>query len=591
VEHLPSEGFLGDLFASLATGLYATDSHGRMTAINPEGLRLLGHRDAGAVLGRNAHELLHHTRPDGTRAPAAECPLLGVIRTGSPARQDGDVFWRVDGAPLPVSWLSAPVLQDGRVSGAVVVFDDVTARRVPAALAVPREDGQGGEGGRPGPGGAGPGQDAWERARLEVLADLGGVLSRVERSDGLAGLARLPLARLASAASVDVLDQGQLVREAVGVLEAGGAAEGQAGAEEELTGPLPALTTRSAGSLARALLNGETVVLTPSDLAPGEGAERLGDPLDAVEREHLVRMGAAHVVVVPLTAQRAVLGAMTWVRADPDASFTDEDVALAEEVGRRSGWALHEARQHALERRNSELLQRSLLPPPSAPEGLELAVRYLPAASGSRVGGDWYDVFALPDGATCLAIGDVVGHDLGAAVLMGQVRSLLRALAWDRREPPSAVLRRVDEAVEGLGIAALATCVLVRLDPAPPGRARRLTWSSAGHLPLALVSPGADGPAVRLLDRPGDLMLGVDPRQPRTDHHAVLHPGSALWSYTDGLVERPGEPLDASLARLAEGLAAAAGPSLERACDQLLAHLVPHQHPDDVAVLVIRNRP
>ena len=113
-----------------------------------------------------------------------------------------------------------------------------------------------------------------------------------------------------------------------------------------------------------------------------------------------------------------------------------------------------------------------------------MAARYLTAAEQDQVGGDWYDAVVLPTGATTLVIGDVIGHDISAAAMMGQLRNMLRALVWDRADAPSAVVARLDRAIRDLRINTMATLALVSIEeptPAQPTGARRLRWTNAGH--------------------------------------------------------------------------------------------------------------
>jgi serine phosphatase RsbU (regulator of sigma subunit) len=207
------------------------------------------------------------------------------------------------------------------------------------------------------------------------------------------------------------------------------------------------------------------------------------------------------------------------------------------------------------------------------------------------VGGDWYDAFLQPDGATMLAIGDVVGHGSDAAAAMGQLRGLLRALAYDNDEPLSATLTRVEHAARGLGVAGLATALLARVERHPDALVsdrRVLRWSSAGHLPPVLLA--ADG-TTTVLGTPPDLMLGVDPDAPRRDHTAHLDDGSTLLLVTDGLVERRDSDLDAGMTALRAALADLGSTPLEELCDTVLVRLVPDHPGDDVALVAVRAHP
>jgi serine phosphatase RsbU (regulator of sigma subunit) len=159
-------------------------------------------------------------------------------------------------------------------------------------------------------------------------------------------------------------------------------------------------------------------------------------------------------------------------------------------------------------------------------------------------------VFALPDGATGLAIGDVMGHDLAAAAAMGQLRSVLRTCAW-AGDSAATVLDRMDQLVQGFDMAQLATCVYARLQPAdePPGRrgAPRLRWANAGHLPPVLLT--ADG-RTELLTQGLSVPLGVPAPHGRHQGDISLQPGSTLLLYTDGLVETRAGDIDGDLDRL-----------------------------------------
>ena len=217
--------------------------------------------------------------------------------------------------------------------------------------------------------------------------------------------------------------------------------------------------------------------------------------------------------------------------------------------------------------RAAETLQRSLLTEPPAHPRLDVAVRYVSAAPEAQVGGDWYDVFGQPDGSTMLVIGDVVGHDTEAAADMAQLRGLLRGIAFDSSDGPAGVLGRLDAAIEGLQLGALATVLVGRLEPdAGPSGGMRLRWASAGHLPPIVVDP--DGEQRLLTAQPG-LLLGVDAGATRTEQEEVLLPGATVLLYTDGLVERRDQVFDDGVTLLGEALAALrelpVGPTVRRA--------------------------
>jgi two-component system, chemotaxis family, sensor kinase Cph1 len=237
-------------------------------------------------------------------------------------------------------------------------------------------------------------------------------------------------------------------------------------------------------------------------------------------------------------------------------------------------------------------LQRSLLSEPPDPDHLEVAVRYTPAAREAQVGGDWYDVFTQPDGSTMLVIGDVVGHDAEAAGSMGQLRGLLRGISYASPEGPAAVLSRLDRAMAGLQLGAMATVLVAQLEQTPAERAEgltRLRWSSAGHPPAVVLGP--DG-TVEVLDghRP-ELLLGASPEAARTDHVVTLRRGATVLLYTDGLIERRDQVLDEGIARLRTELATLAHEPMDVVTDALLTRLLPERAEDDVALIAVRLDP
>ena len=298
-------------------------------------------------------------------------------------------------------------------------------------------------------------------------------------------------------------------------------------------------------------------------------------------------LGVRSLVFVPLVARRRVLGTMTLVHGSSGRRFDQDDLDLAADLGRRAGLALDNARLYTGEHHTALTLQRGLLPQLPDITGLALAAEYLPAAQDTQIGGDWWDVFALPDGATGLAIGDVMGHDLSAAAAMGQLRSVLRTCAW-AGDSASTVLDRMDQLVQGFEMAQLATCLYARLEPVDDDRGRRrqprLRWANAGHLPPVLLP--ADGPP-RLLDGKTSVPLGVPLLENRAQGDISVAPGTTLLLYTDGLVETRGSDIDADVQKLVDRVARhrpADGPQV--LIDRLTSDL--DTLADDVAMLAVQ---
>ncbi|WP_432488277.1 GAF domain-containing SpoIIE family protein phosphatase [Kineococcus sp. SYSU DK018] len=290
---------------------------------------------------------------------------------------------------------------------------------------------------------------------------------------------------------------------------------------------------------------------------------------------------------LPLLVGEEVLGVLLllWPEARPVLA-AEEEVWSA--LARFTAQALHRAQLEQRHRSRAEVLQRSLLSTLPQVDHLRTVGRYVPAAREEQVGGDWYDAVVLPDGALSVVIGDVAGHDTAAAGAMGQVRGLLRAFTWDRPEPTSEVVGRLDRALLGLGVDALATLVVARVEQDPGRGARRLRWTNAGHPPPVLLHP--DG-RTELLRTPPDLLVGLLGDVARHDHAVDVADGSVLLLYTDGLIEKRGHSLAGGVERVREVLGRLHHLPLEELLDELLAELVGDRGEDDCALLAVAFDP
>jgi serine phosphatase RsbU (regulator of sigma subunit)/anti-sigma regulatory factor (Ser/Thr protein kinase) len=311
-------------------------------------------------------------------------------------------------------------------------------------------------------------------------------------------------------------------------------------------------------------------------------------------------------VVTPLQGGRQGIVGVLVLEASPRMPLDDEYLRFLSVVGATVGSGLRNAlaqrgvvaalreranrleREAARERATSLALQQAVLSTPPEPDHLQLAVRYQPAADDLKIGGDWYDAFVTRDGATVLVIGDVVGHDLYAAVTMSQIRGLVRAIAYDRAGTPADVLRRVDDAVQGLrlGVDALSTVIVARIEQtADDHEVRTLRWSAAGHPPPVVVRAGGE---VEMLWRRNDLPLGLGSGRTRTDHAVEIAPGDTFMLYTDGLVEQRHAGLPERLVELTHALAGSHERDLDDLADAVLAHMVPQAADDDIAMVAVR---
>jgi serine phosphatase RsbU (regulator of sigma subunit) len=413
-------------------------------------------------------------------------------------------------------------------------------------------------------------------ARLQLVGEVGTVLgSTLVVDEALRRLARLMVPRLADWVVVDLLDDSGHRELRRAVVEHRDPERAPEGAFER---PMPPVPENSDSSLACVLRAGAPVLLKGDDFAAVPDS-----PLMAAQHELFAEFGGGSAVVAALRTPRRVVGALTLVRQDPASPYDAEDVELIADIAQRAGLAVDNAQLFAAQRQIAETMQRHLLPALPDVDHIELAARYRPASAIAQVGGDWYDSFLLPDGVTTMVVGDVVGHDLPAAARMAQLRNMLRALAWDRTEPPSSIVRRLDQAATHVSDARMATLTFARIE-GPEGGPHQLRWTNAGHPPPLLVTD--DGNATYLEGGHGP-MLGVVPDVVRHDAVHALPARATLLLYTDGLVENRRESIDAGLTRLRQHASALARHDLDEFCDQLLARLAP-EGTDDVALLALR---
>jgi serine phosphatase RsbU (regulator of sigma subunit)/anti-sigma regulatory factor (Ser/Thr protein kinase) len=287
--------------------------------------------------------------------------------------------------------------------------------------------------------------------------------------------------------------------------------------------------------------------------------------------------GASSVIAVPLLAGEEATGVIqVGVRAPR--RFDEDRLLLLGLAADRVALAVDHALVFEREHRIAETLQRSLLPErlPTLP-GLEVAARYIPAASEAEVGGDWYDVIPLDSSRVGLVMGDVVGKGLAAASMVGRLRSGMRAYASEGHGPAEVVARLNELMWSEEDGGDMATLVYVVFDAVE----EEVRWVNAGHPPPLVL--GDEAPW--FLEGGRAVPLGVMPFPAYSEAVAPMPSGHALLLYTDGLVERPGELLDDGFARLAAAVADSPCRA-ESLCDQVLARLVPQgAMADDVALL------
>jgi serine phosphatase RsbU (regulator of sigma subunit) len=308
--------------------------------------------------------------------------------------------------------------------------------------------------------------------------------------------------------------------------------------------------------------------------------------------------GLATVVCVPLTGARQVLGTLILGWENPYQIGVSERAVLTTIAG-YTARAIDRAMYLDDRISVSRQLQEAMLTDLPATPGLQVAARYYPAASGNLVGGDWYDVYPLVSrpaaeqpGAPvpsplAITVGDITGHDVRAATIMGQVRSMLRQADLDHLgRGPADALTAVENACHALSLEATGTLVHAHLRPLGGTDGWQLTWTNAGHPAPLLAHHG--GSTERLGGNEHLLWPGM-PGHRRTDRQRVLMPGDTLLLYSDGLVERRGQDVDLAISTAASVLAAApAAEPLSDVLDALTSQVAGQETDDDIVLLVVR---
>ncbi|MCB2177427.1 MAG: SpoIIE family protein phosphatase [Actinomycetales bacterium] len=540
--------------AATASGLSFTISDPRLPDnpliwVNPAFEDVTGYR-AQDVLGRNCR-FLQGPATD----PAAAARISAAVHEGRTVAETL-LNYRKDGTPFWNQVVISPVVDgEGQITHFVGIQADVTER---VATEQAREEALR--------------VVAADRARLVMLGRVSEGLARsLDYTAAVSGLAETLVSAMADWGLVAMFNErGRVERLHVAVAD-----PALAPVAERLARLEPTWVSRA--PMVRAALRQDADPVPrpyPIDL------EELPDRTTTEQLELLERLGLGKALVVPLLARERSLGVVVLVRR-PGQEFDPEHVVTAGHLSHRVGLGLENVRLYERERAAALTLQRRLLPAVPEVEGLDIAATYLPAQHPAEVGGDWFDVLELPDGATGLAVGDVVGHDMRAAASMGQLRSVLRSYAWSG-EPTGRVVERLDELVRGLGMADVATCVYLRL------RGGQLEYTRAGHPPPVLRLP--DG-SVRELDGGLRTPVGVASLTGDTPQATAELPiGGVLVAFSDGLVDSRERSLRDGLLALRTTLAdAPARATAAEIRDHLIDALLGAEHDDDVCLLVVRR--
>jgi serine phosphatase RsbU (regulator of sigma subunit)/anti-sigma regulatory factor (Ser/Thr protein kinase) len=293
------------------------------------------------------------------------------------------------------------------------------------------------------------------------------------------------------------------------------------------------------------------------------------------------------VILAPLRGRRKVIGAAIFLRRPERAAFEPDDLLIAAQLATHTALGVDKAVLYGREAYIADELQRTMLPDElPQPTGCHLASRYLPAAETARVGGDWYDAIPLPGSRVALVVGDVMGHSMTSAAIMGQLRTTAQTLAG-LDLPPQEVLHHLDEQAQRLGSDRMATCLYAVYDPV----AHRIVIANAGHPPPVLLHRDGRAEVLRI---PAGAPIGVG----GVDFEAVeldAPAGATLLLYTDGLVESRQRDVWTGIEHLREKLTATArltrpdaSAPLEPLCDEVLDILGPGDRDDDIALLAAR---
>jgi serine phosphatase RsbU (regulator of sigma subunit)/anti-sigma regulatory factor (Ser/Thr protein kinase) len=337
---------------------------------------------------------------------------------------------------------------------------------------------------------------------------------------------------------------------------------------------------RPGGALAE-VLRGVRPVFADTPAARAALPELIG------EESQLVVPDDQRAILAPLRGRRRVIGAAVFIRRPDRIPFENDDLLVAAQLATHSALGIDKAVLYDREAYIADELQRTMLPETlPRPTGVRLASRYLPAAETARVGGDWYDAIPLPGSRVALVVGDVMGHSMTSAAIMGQLRTTAQTLAG-LDLPPQEVLHHLDEQAQRLGTDRMATCLYAVYDPV----SHRITIANAGHPPPVLLHLGGRAEVLRVPPGAPIGVGGVDFEAVELDAPA----GATLLLYTDGLVESRLRDVATGIEQLREKLAATAQltgpdhpPPLEALCDEVLDMLGPGDRDDDIALLAAR---
>ena len=542
-----ARGMLDATFAAVPVGLAFLDLELRYVRVNDA----LSAMNACAVedhMGRTPVEVL---------GPPGEpiIPLLqGVVDSGE-AILDLELTGEVGGAVRHFVSSYTPVRgSGGEVIGVAVTVVESTDHK--ALLEAERE----------------------ARTRAHFLAEAGAILdSSLDYQETLANVAQIAVPEVADWCAVAILDEEGILRDVAA--SHADPAKHEIGRElRRRFPPTPGATTGTAG-VAR---SGRT------EFVPEITDEMLGAAVENPEQRRLVRaLGLRSLIIAPLTARGRTLGTLTLANADSGRLFDEDDREFADELARRAGSAIDNARLYTERSRIAHTLQAGLLPArlPEIP-GLYVAARYRAAGELNEVGGDFYDVFERRDGSWAFVVGDVSGKGAEAAAVTALARYTLRATALDVASPSHA-LTRLNDAMLLDSASQFATVVLAHGGIDAGSGCLELEVGLAGHPPPVVIRAGGE------VTTPGEFgaLLGIYPEPSVSDTAVTLGPGDTLLLYTDGVIEAGprSEPVaEEGLVEFVRPLAGRPPDEIVAAVERFVVAAQDGEPKDDIALLAVQ---
>jgi len=531
-ERMKLAGRIRLLLDSTDEGIYGIDLEGKCIFVNKAASGMVGYTPE-ELLGKNMHEVIHHTKVDGSPYPLEQCPVFGATKTGRGLRVESEVFWKKGGSSFPVEYSSYPIVEDGSIQGAVVSFTDITGRK--------------------------------NREKLDhALSDINTAINSTLEFDEIMQrvIVESTEAIGAEAAAISIRE--------------GSIHEGDDWVVKYAYG-----FSRDVIGISYSSAVNSVVALAVTTKKPVAIGDAFND--ERIDRELMSRQGIQSLLTIPLLVKNEVIGVLDFHYHAKRVDFTELEMDFAEKLAISVSLALENARLYEAERGIADTLQSAILTVPDAIRGVEISHLYLSATEAAKVGGDFYDFFELEKGKVGFIIGDVSGKGLKAAATTSIVKSTVRAFAYGYSDPAEVLAEANDVIAKQLDSGLFVTAIYGIVDLATG----LVTMTSAGH-PDPFVCRLEDcGQAIAKRNPPLGVFEGIG----FDSFETKLQPGNTLILYTDGLIEAKRENELFGEERVREVLA---GPDLVTTRDIVDALISSarefsnNQLSDDMALVAIR---